>query len=54
MSLFPVLSALIGTVVIVLLLVEFYQVPLLAVAGVAVAFWLVLMGIIALYDEWRR
>ena len=54
MSLLPIVSALIGIAVIALLLVEYYQQPLLAIAAVAIGFWLVLWALIAVVDEWRR
>ena len=54
MSLLPLISALIATAVIALLLLEYYGQPLLAIAAVAIGFWLALWTMWAVVDEWRR
>ena len=53
MNLLIIGSALIGIIVIALLLVEYYQQPLLAVGAVAIGFWLVLWAFIEAAREWR-
>ena len=54
MSLLPLIAAIVGLAVIALLLVEYYRQPLLAVAVVAIGFWVVLAAAWAVADEWRR
>ena len=53
MTLLILASGVIGIIVIALLLVEFYGQALLAVAGVAVGFYLLLWAIIVAWKEWR-
>ena len=54
MSLLVFASALISLVVIALLLLEYYQQPLLAIATVAIGFWVLLWAGLAAYNEWKR
>ena len=53
MSALMLISALLGLAVMALLLVEYYQQPLLAVAVVAVGFAVVLWLAVETYYEWR-
>ena len=54
MSLLPLVGAILSVAVMALLLYEYYQQPLLAIAMVAVGFWLLLWFCVAAYNEWRR
>lgn len=54
MALLIIASAVIGIIVIGLLLVEYYQQPFLAIAAVAIGFWLILWAVIEAAKEWKR
>ena len=53
-ALLVLVSALIGLAVVALLLVEYYQQPLLAVAAVSIGFWVLLWAAVEVVDEFRR
>lgn len=52
-SLLVLAGALLGLVVVALLLVEYYQQPLLAVAAVSIGFWVLVWAAIEAVSEFR-